>query len=280
MAWDLSSAKLVSNRSFTSIVSNARDVYFNSTGTKVFFTGAGVRYIYQADLSTAYDVTTSSNVKSYYISAVYDPWGLYVSSDGLKVFIVDGNSTRRRVYQYSMSSAWDISTCSYTGASPQFTTGSYLKGLSFNSTMSKMYVGEIVKDDVIYEVILSTPGTITSANISGATTKSIGSYNGYAYAMCVGSDGKNIYMTNAYDLVIEQWGMTSYTLSTASHTREISTSSYGNFPSGIFITNDGTKLFMVDGTNKKLVEWSMDEPSRLGLYPTDKTKFIPNSINI
>ena len=107
--------------------------------------------IYQYTLTTAWDISTGSYAnKSLSVSAKeVSPSGLAFSSDGTKAYIV-GFSTDT-IYQYTLTTAWDISTGSYASKSLSVTAQDTSSGgLSLSSDGTKAYVVGS-QNDFIYQ---------------------------------------------------------------------------------------------------------------------------------
>jgi sugar lactone lactonase YvrE len=149
-AWDVSTASYASK----SLAVNTQEVFptamfFKSDGTKVYITGSMTDTIYQYSLSTAWDVSTGSyESKSFSVSSQLSiPEAMFFNPNGDKVWVI--GSSNRRVYQYSLSTAWDISTASYDSIS--FLTHSQDTepyGLAFKNDGSKMYTVGAANDKV------------------------------------------------------------------------------------------------------------------------------------
>ena len=67
----------------------ARDVKFNSDGTKMFYLGGTNDKVYEYKLTTAFDVSSRSYVDSFSVSPVGFPEELEFSPDGTKMFVLD-----------------------------------------------------------------------------------------------------------------------------------------------------------------------------------------------
>jgi len=90
------------------------------------------------------------------------PWGLELSSDGTKAYIVNfGNGT---IFQYTLSTAWDISSGSYASKSYAVTAqeGQPI-GMSFSADGTKCYVVGFI-NKTIYQYTLSIAWDISSAS--------------------------------------------------------------------------------------------------------------------
>ena len=88
-----------------------------------------------------------SFVDSYNVSSQETgPRELAFSSDGTKFFVVGYQGGD--VGEYSMSTAWDVSTASYTDAFSVSSQEGYPHGLAFNTDGTKMFVSGYAGDDV------------------------------------------------------------------------------------------------------------------------------------
>ena len=73
--------------------------------------------IFQYTFSTAWDLSTGTySSKSILISSqVSTGTGLCFSSDGSKMYVIDdGTALLNTIYQYDLSTPWDVSTASYS----------------------------------------------------------------------------------------------------------------------------------------------------------------------
>jgi DNA-binding beta-propeller fold protein YncE len=97
--------------------------------------------VYQYTLSTAWNVSTAVYASlsiSFSAQSNYS-WGVAFSSDGTKMYIVDNHF--RVVFQYTLSTAWNVSTASYASLSVSVSAQSYSPtGVAFSSDGTKMYI--------------------------------------------------------------------------------------------------------------------------------------------
>lgn len=110
-AWDINSAVYI-----TSCVlgtSQPHDLYISPDGTQLYVSSGGnIFYCDQYSLSTAWDISTASFIHSYY-NTTYgkQPYGIFLSSDGTKIYSVTHGDSY--VNQYSLSTPWDVTTAAY-----------------------------------------------------------------------------------------------------------------------------------------------------------------------
>lgn len=138
-------------------------IYMRADGLR-FFTSARTQAEIQAwDLSTAFDITTATAGAQFDISTEStNPQGVHFSPDGLLFFVVD--FTNQDVYQYEMTTAWDVSTASYTGKSFDVSNEETAPlDLRFNIDGTKMFVCGTGSGGDVYEYDLSTRFDVSTA---------------------------------------------------------------------------------------------------------------------
>lgn len=162
-AWDLSSA------SYDSVSFNVGGqeatplaIAFKSDGTKMYIVGDGNDTVYQYSLSTAWDMSTAS-----YDSVSFNVSGQVSSStevafktDGTKMYVL--NHSTSIVHQYTLGTAWDLTTASYDSISHTFIEASQGTALAFTTDGTKMFFLGL-DDDTVYQYTLSTPWNVSSA---------------------------------------------------------------------------------------------------------------------
>jgi hypothetical protein len=218
------------------------DLYFKGDGTTFILCGLSGDTAYQYNLSTAWDISTASYAsKSFYHGATAGAaQGLFVKPDGTSFYLLDFNSSNAPVYQYAMSTAWDLSTASYSSKS--FSTGLGSKrGVEFSQDGVYMYISGA--NTVIDRFSLSTPWDVTTAgskqsvNVSGSLSAAYVvdhvrvSPNGSSIAIysSAGDDELNLgYMSTP-------WDVSSASL-TSSH-------NIGSGVTGLFVSPNGANIY-------------------------------------
>ena len=147
--WDISSASYVQSFSVSTEETNPGAVFFKPDGTKMYVLGRTGISIYEYDLSSAWDISTSSFSQSFSVSSQeIGPNALFFSPNGDVVFVL-GN-IGDDVNEYSLSTAWDVSTASYVQNFSVSSQESNPTGATFKSDGSKMYIiGQAT--DTIYQ---------------------------------------------------------------------------------------------------------------------------------
>lgn len=222
-AWDVSTASYDS-KSFdpTSQGANNSGGSFNSDGTKFYKTDGQTDTIYEYDLSTAWDIsTTSYNSVSLSVSAQDgSPTGMTFNSDGTKMYMVGGQNDR--VYQYSLSTEYALSTASYDSVFFSVQTQALSpEDVIFNNDGTKMFIS-CNSTDAVYQYDLTTAYDISTASYN-TKTFSVASQAAAPYGVRFSTDGDKMYIASATDVTVYQY-TTGSTLTT--ETFDTSTGNY------------------------------------------------------
>jgi hypothetical protein len=112
-AFDVSTATFVRLFSTSAQDSAPNDIFFKPDGLSMFIMGATNDTVFQYTLSSAFDISTASYAsKSFNVnSQESSPTGLWFKPDGTVMYII--GTSADAVFQYTLSTAWDVSTASY-----------------------------------------------------------------------------------------------------------------------------------------------------------------------
>lgn len=161
-AFDISSAGFV--RSSVSLNIPARSPVsgtFNTDGSKLYVLSHFKKKVYQYSLTTPFDINTLDydNLEFDISAQEIQPWDMAFNGDGTKFYLVGYDSDQ--VHQYSMSTAYDLSTASYDSVSMPTTPLGFTLGLNFNGDGSRLY---LVGEGKVSEFALSTAYDISTAS--------------------------------------------------------------------------------------------------------------------
>ena len=123
-------------------------------------------------LSTDWDISTASFTTTLDISSKDTiPNGIFFKPDGTKLYIAGRSSTS--VHQYNLTTAWDLSTASFSQSFVQSIYFLNIYGIFFKYDGTKMYH---MNSGTLYEWNLSTAWDISTATVA---------HGGYTYtAFC------------------------------------------------------------------------------------------------
>ena len=188
-AFDSSTAVYDSNFSVSSQEANPTALAFKPDGTKMYVAGPTTGSLQEYNLSTAFDVSTASYVQGFAIfNQAASPEGIAFNNDGTKVFI--SGTGNDGVREWSLSTAYDVSTMSYTRALTGLAS-SNLGGIAFNADGTEMYLGFCNNFDRLYKYQLSTAFDISTASVT--TYVDLGSYQNDMRGICFNPSGTKLF---------------------------------------------------------------------------------------
>ena len=182
-----------------------------------------------------------------------NPSGIAFNSDGTKVFIV--GQAGDDVNEYALSTAFDISTASYTQNFSVLSQESQPQSLAFNTDGTKMFVIGNSGDDV-NEYTLSTGFDISTASYS--QNFSVAAQDGDPRDVTFNADGtKRFVVGNDGDDINEYALTTGFDVSTASYSQNFSVAAQETTPVGVAFNSDGTKMFVLGQVGDDVNEYTL-----------------------
>ena len=230
-------------------------IVFNDTGTKFFILQANGS-VYQYSLSTAWDISTASydSVSFDPTAQMTNPYALEFANSGSKMYIQDYYGP---VYEYTLSTAFDLSTASYSSNSydpTQITTQGY--GIAFNLDGTKVYLAS-ASEDSVFQYSLSTAYNISTASYDSKFL-SVAGQDGTPYDITFSAGGTKLFVVgNNNDYVFQYNLTTAYDISTASYSSiSFSVSSQEATPSALAFKSDGAKMYILGFTNDTVFQYT------------------------
>ena len=208
-------------------------------GTKLYIFDKISFIIYQYSLSTPWNITTASYDSKFKTVNTQDtePRDFWIKPDGTKIYILGG--TNHAIYQYTLTTPWDISTYTYDSKSKVSETN--LRFIYLTPDGTKLWVG-CDNNKGIYQHILSTPWDISTAGVS-SNAITFGTKLNAPNSLMVSSDGKSIYPNGLVNKKMFEWNLsTAYDLST------------GTFVNEYAMAEDSTPTGTAIGTNNVIYQ--------------------------
>jgi sugar lactone lactonase YvrE len=235
---------------------------FSSDGTKMYIVGQGQDTVFQYTLSTAWLVSSATYAsKSVVVSLSGSetvPTAVEFNNDGSKMYIV--GSTNDTVYEWELSTAWDVSTATYSTRSFSVTTqSSQPQSVRFANSGTRMYI--MNQTSIVYQYELSTAYNVSTASYSSVSynLSSVGGYETNATGIFIQPDGTRFFMVGTtYDYVWSFNMSTAYNISTSSFstTDNYRLGTNDTTPLGVKFRTDGTKFYFLGGSADRVYEYS------------------------
>jgi len=260
--YSLSTAYDVSTGSYDSVSfdvgsqdGNPSGFVFKPDGSKVYIVGAANATIYQYSLSTPFDVNTMSydSVSFSVSSQDTSPQGIVFNNDGTAMYVA-GN-TNDTIYQYTLSSEYNINTASYASKSLSVSSQeNQLQGLAFNSDGTEVFIVGFQNDEV-HQYDLSSPYDVSTGSYS-STSFSVSSENGGPKDIVFALEGSKMYITGQ----VSQQRVYQYTTGVYRYPTSSPVTVYG-------LTNDTSYTFRVWAINSS--GWSAPSDASDAVTPLE-----------
>nr|AKH48451.1 hypothetical protein TM1040_1655 [uncultured marine virus] len=231
---------------------------FSSDGTKCYVVGQSSDTVYQYTLSTAWDILTGSYAsKSMDVSGETGiPTGLQFSSDGTKCYVMDATNDTAR--QYTLSTAWDISTGSYATKSMDVSgQESGPAGLRISSDGTKCYVVGGA-NDTVYQYTLSTAWDISTGSYASKSMDVSGKL-AFPSDLAFNAAGTECYVVGSTNDSVYRYTLsTPWDISTGSYSsKSMSVNAQDYSPTGVAISADGTKCYVAGSATEKVYQYTL-----------------------
>jgi len=273
--YDVSTASFVDSFSVSAQEADPSGVAFNNDGTKMFVTGVSGDDVNEYNLSTGFDVSTASYSQNFSVSSqATQPRDIVFNSDGTKMFIVSDTTGVRFVYQYNLSTGFDVSSASYSNYSVNVSSQDISPlSISFNTNGTKLFVlGN--SNAKVFEYTVAT-GFDLNSTVTYSQEFSVTNEESNPKGLTFNNDGTKMYVCGANGDEVNEYNLTTaFNISTASAFQVFSVSSQDASPAGIVFNSDGTKMFIAGLSGIDINEYTVGATS----YPNQMNKTQLDSI--
>lgn len=208
-AWNVSSAVFVTN--FVPGLDTAPNgLFFRPDGTKMYIAGQSTDSVYQYTLTTPWSIATATYDNISFSVGAQDgsASSVFFKPNGLSMYVV--GYANDALYQYTLSTAWDISTASFLQSFSVTPLENTAQGVFFTGDGSRMFITGGTGDDVnVYNLTTSwdistsvfVNALVISPPISPAETAPQGIY--------IKPDGTKMYIVGSGNDVVYQFTVPS-----------------------------------------------------------------------
>lgn len=269
--WDISSASYNQTLDVSAKATTPTGVFFRNDGgtedgKQMYVVGTSSDSVHEYTLSTAWNISTATFDQSFSVATQEgSPGSLFFRNDGGansgKTMYVGGNFGDD-IGEYSLSTAWDISTASYTDnlSISAETTGPV--GLFFKPDGSEAFVLDDSHDRV-FQLSLSTDWDVSTGTFSYPTTDYFELTDTFATGLFFKPDGSKMFVGGTGSDVVREYSLsTAWAIETASFTTSFSVSSQDTGIGDLFFRNDGSaddgkKMYVLGSQNDRLYAYDL-----------------------
>jgi DNA-binding beta-propeller fold protein YncE len=234
-----------------------RDIFFKTDGTKLYIIGVSGDEVNEYDLSTAWDIRTASYLQNFSVaSQTTAPIGVSFKPDGTEMYVLE-DSTSDEIHEYSLSSAWDISTASFVSTYVFSVSGTAPDAFYVAPDGLNLYIlSSDVDDGYLKRFTMSSAWDFStrSASTSLSVLSTLGSSLEGIFFKPDGTKGYVI-RSSGDDQIIEFSLSTPWDITTISVTTNFLV--FGVTPTDLFWKDDGTQFWTIDSNFDRILSYSI-----------------------
>jgi len=183
------------------------------------------------------------------------PTGLFFSPDGIRMYVI--GSTGDDVNQYSLSTAWDVTTASFVQVSALI--GETLPtGVSFKPDGTAMFITGST-NDTVREFSLSTAWDVST--ITFVQSFSVAAQDTVPQDIWFREDGLKMYMVGSTSDRVNEYDLgTAWNISTLSFVQFFSVAAQELIPTAVNLSSDGTKMYVLGSAGLDINRYSLSTP--------------------
>jgi hypothetical protein len=263
-AWNLSFASQTSPAESFFLAgqdSSPQGLFFKPDGSKMYFSSES-GFIYEYTDTIPWDVNNLVYVQKKETNATTGAArGVFFRSDGLKMYISgQGGLVTRAIYEYDLSSAWDISTATYLQNKNVGTETSSVADLFFKSDGLSMYV--LGGGGNLNQYTLSSAWDVSTASYN--VTLSFPSIDPAAAGLFFRPDGTQFFTCgpnnagsgldgNVYSFTIA----TPWDLTTATYSKKVYVGNNEAFVKAVFFRGNGLQFWILGDSADTVFSYSI-----------------------
>jgi len=232
---------------------------YSGDGTKFFDQGTEGTMIQYTVQNAPFDISSTEDSKTISLTSQdTQPTGIKLSPDGTKLFYL--GDTGNAVYEYLLSTAYDIRTAVYSGNNMIVNLqDNQPSGFHMDQTGTRIYVVGL-ENNTVYQYILTTPYLISSGSydsklfVPTEETKPRG--------ITLNPTGTKMYIIGSINNTVYQYSLSvSFDVSTASYdTVSFDVSTEDTLCLDLFMNAIGTKMFVLGGSNREVNQYTLSTP--------------------
>lgn len=201
-AYNIETLSFTTSFSVVSEVANPIDVYFNGNWETMIVLWANA--IYEYDLTTWFDVTTASYSWNTFSTSTQSTWNRwFIFNSAWTKMILASITWGSNLFQYTLSTGFDVSTISYDSVSLAITEDTSIGWISQNATWSSIYLIWNI-NEIFIEYWLTTPYDLTTGTFSDSSSTQSWGVTNVSWGLLVNPNWEKVLISdNTSDFITE-----------------------------------------------------------------------------
>lgn len=193
------------------------------------------------------------------VAQVSDPSGVYFRPDGTRMFVTGSSSDR--VYQYDLSTAWDVTSATSSATSNSFAHGNDLEGLFFRPDGNDLFlVAPRGGNCRIYTEYLGGANANGPWDVTGFPSLGFTLVGDFCRGIYFKPDGTRAFVIDDTNNQVEERDVDPAWDNGFSLGNTFSLTPYDASPSGVALNSTGTKMYISGLENAKVYIFSLSTP--------------------
>lgn len=204
-------------------------------------------------IGSAYDVSKAAFIsRSSFVAQETFTTDIQFNNDGTKLYML-GSTTPEKVYQYSLSSAYDPTSKTFINSFNISAQDNNPQGMVFNNDGTKWYMIGRQLDDVFEYDLSIAFDTNTSVLLQSFSATA---QENTATDLAFNDDGTIMYVIGIGSTSVNQYALsTAFSVITASFTQSFNVGGQDNAPNDVDFNSTGSRMFILGGTTKTVFEY-------------------------
>lgn len=238
--WDVSTGSYLQTLSVSAQAGDVNNIWFKPDGTKMYIPDSVSDNILEYNLSTPWNISTASYLQAFYAGTQdTSVKGLAFCLAGTKMYM--GGDNTDKVYEYNLSTAWDVSTASFVQAGTILTYG-----------------GLFVKEDGSAYYAAGNNGSSSQVRMAGLGGFLVNAQEVSLNDLFFKPDGTKMYIIGQSGDDVNEYNLsTAWDVNTASYLQNFSVATEETTPEDVFFKPDGTKMYVLGSTGDDVNEYDL-----------------------
>jgi len=243
----VSTGSLLDSFDLASEASSPKGLTLTNNGSRLSTVDTFSNEVVQFTLSTSFEVSTATVDTRFDISTQTNfGSGLAFSTPGSRLYIIE--SSNENVYEYDLSTDFDVSTATFTQTFDISSEDSRPEGIAFSESGDQLFTAGN-SGSKIYQYDLTTAFDTSTASFDNSF--SVSGQSNSPTDVAFTPDGSVMYVVGRADAIIYQYDLsTDFNVLTASFDQSFDVSSQETSPQGMAVRDSGRRLY-VNGVNSE-----------------------------
>lgn len=253
--WTVASAAYSGTSYLSAETNDPIDLLFSDDGLTMYMTDGFTFVTYQYTLTTPFQISTATYSGKSFNPTAQAPSGndIFFGNSGTKLFVVDyGSST---VFQWTLSTAWDVSTASYDSVSVYVgATANKPFLLFFRNNGLQMYV--MNASNKVFQFTLTTAWDVSTATYANIFFNSSAQVTDLAN-MFINPDGFRLFIIDYSGFVYQYTLQAPWNIGSAVYDNvSFNSSAQNTFADGLWFGEGGSIMLIADALDGHVYQYT------------------------